>query len=136
MKSGARVLAALPLLAALSGCMSTSFDFFGSKPDSTVTTNSIAPKKSADANSDEATVRNAVTSADLVKLGNAPLPWANATTGSAGVVSTISEAHENGVVCRSFVTTLHAYNGISNFAGETCLGNNGEWRLMEFSRQD
>lgn len=136
MKRGVRMIAALPLLLALTGCMSTSFDFFGSKPDSSVTTNSIAPKKSADANSDEATVRNAVTSADLAKLGNSPLPWANATTGSAGVVSTISEVHENGVVCRSFVTTRHAYDGIANFAGETCLGNNGEWRLMDFSRQD
>ena len=134
-KCGARAATALALCLALSGCMSTSFDFFGSKPDSTVT-NSLAAKKSSETVSDEVTVRNAVTSADLDKLANAPLPWANASTGSAGVVSTISEARADGVVCRSFVTTRHAYDGIANFAGEACLGTNGEWRLMDFARQD
>lgn len=133
---GARIATALALCLALTGCMSTSFDFFGSKPDSAITTNSLAAKKSSETVSDEVTVRNAVTSADLNKLANAPLPWANASTGSAGVVSTISEARDNGVVCRSFVTTRHAYDGIANFSGEACLGPNDEWRLMDFARQD
>lgn len=119
---------------ALSGCMT--FDLFDSRTDSTVTTSSVAPQKSAEAVSDEATVRNAVTSADLSRLGAASLPWANASTGSAGVVTSVSENRVNGAVCRSFVTTRHAYDGIANFTGDACLGANGEWKLIRFVRQN
>lgn len=131
---GIRFFAVLPLCMALSGCMS--FDLFPSRTDSSLTTNSIAPKKSAEATSDEVTVRNAVTSADLAKLQGASLPWANASTGSAGVVASISENRVNGTVCRSFVTTRHAYDGIANFIGDTCLDTAGDWKLIRFNRQN
>ncbi len=132
--NGFQFLAVLPLCVALCGCMS--FDFFDSKADTGLTTNAVTPKKSQDRVSDEATVRNAVTSADLARLGDTPLPWANASTGSAGVVSAIRENRANGAVCRSFTTTRHAYDGIANFSGDACLAPNGEWQLMRFSRQN
>lgn len=112
-----------------------SFDLFD-KADSSVTTSAITPKKSAETMSDETTVRNAVTSADLSRLGAASLPWANASTGSAGVVTSISENRVNGAVCRSFVTSRHAFDGIANFTGDACLDSGGEWKLMRFIRQD
>ncbi|MCX8996377.1 RT0821/Lpp0805 family surface protein [Rhizobiaceae bacterium BDR2-2] len=113
-----------------------SFDFFDSRTDSSVTTNSVPQKKSQEAVSDEATVRNAVTSADLAKLGQSPLPWANASTGSAGVVTAINENRIGGTLCRSFSTTRHAYDGIAAFTGDTCLDANGEWKLVRFTRQN
>lgn len=113
-----------------------SFELFETKADSSVTTNSIQQAKSSEATSDEVTVRNAVTSADLSKLSGAALPWANASTGSAGVVSSITENHANGVVCRSFVTTRHAYDGIANYSGDACMNNGGDWQLMRFFRQN
>ncbi|MBB4104348.1 RT0821/Lpp0805 family surface protein [Allorhizobium borbori] len=131
---GIRFFAVLPLCVALSGCMS--FDLFSSRADSSLTTSSVAPKKSTEAISDEVTVRNAVTSADLEKLAGASLPWANASTGSAGVVASINESRANGAVCRSFVTTRHAYDGIANFMGDTCLDTSGEWKLIRFIRQN
>lgn len=131
--NGIAFLAVLPLAMGLSGCMS--FDLFGGGADATVT-NSVSPKKSPDAVSDEATVRNAVTSADLARLGTSSLPWANASTGSAGVVTSVSENRINGTVCRSFVTTRHAYDGIANFTGDTCLDGSGQWQIVRFNRQN
>lgn len=131
--NGIVFLAVLPLAMGLSGCMS--FDFFDSRADATVTS-SVSPKKSPDAVSDEATVRNAVTSADLNRLGTSSLPWANTSTGSAGVVTSVSENRINGTVCRSFVTTRHAYDGIANFNGDACLDGSGQWQLVRFSRQN
>ena len=131
---GIRFFAVLPLCVALSGCMS--FDLFAPPADNSLTTKSITPAKSTETISDEVTVRNAVTSADLTKLAGASLPWANASTGSAGVVASITESRANGAVCRSFVTTRHAYDGIANFTGDACLDTAGEWKLIRFIRQN
>lgn len=118
----------------LTGCMT--FDLFDAKPDSALTTNSLPAKKNPDAISDEATVRNAVTSADLSKIDNTSLPWANASTGSAGVITAIRENRTDQTVCRAFTTSRHAYDGIANFTGEACLGAGDEWVLTSFTRQD
>ena len=88
----------------------------------------------ADNISDEATVRNAVTSADINKLNGQPVPWANASTGSAGVIDTIVENDSSGQVCRQFRTTRHSYEGIANFFGKTCLVSAGEWQLLSFQQ--
>lgn len=125
-------------LAALSTASCTSsLDLFDSapKPDRSISTGSVPGDRSETTLSDEATVRNAVTSADLAKVGSAPLPWANAATGSAGVVSTIREARRADQVCRDFTTTRHSYEGIAMFSGQACLTGNGDWLLTAFDRQ-
>lgn len=128
------VLAATGLGAA--SCTS-SLDLLGSaKVDRSIATGTVPAVAASTSNlSDEATVRNAVSSADLAKIGEAPLPWANAATGSAGVVSTIREARNDGHVCRDFKTTRHSYEGIAMFSGQTCLTGSGDWLLTAFDRQ-
>lgn len=121
----------------LTGCVAGGTDFLSSaKVDHSVTTGTIAQTKApADTVSDEATVRNAVTSADLTKLKGQPVPWANASTGSAGVIDTIVENDASGQVCRQFRTSRHAYDGIANFYGKACLADGGEWQVLSFQPQ-
>ncbi len=135
-RSTARTLALVVAGVCTASCTS-SLDFLGSaaKVDRSISTGTVARNGSQTTLSDEATVRNAVTSADLSQLGNGPLPWANAATGSAGVVSTIREARETGRVCRDFTTTRHSYEGIAMFSGQACLTGQGDWLLTAFDRQ-
>jgi hypothetical protein len=129
-----RLLIVLAATLPISGCFGGSMDLFGSDVDRSISTNTVAPKNTAEGRSDELTVQNAVSSADLSRTAS-PLPWANATTGSAGVVTAIEEQKSNGVVCRNFSTTRHSYEGIANFSGKTCTAGSGQWQLMSFSRQ-
>ncbi len=117
----------------LASCVGNGLDFGSSLPDNALTTATTpAAQKTV---SDEITIRNAVTSADLSKLGTAPLPWANSSTGSAGVVEQISEIADEGVVCRDFVTTSHSYEGVSKYQGRTCLRTGGDWTMVTFGKQ-
>jgi len=118
--------------ALLSGCMG-GLDLFDDKVD-TVRTSAVAT--SAERLTDEITVRNAVSSADLAHTAGSPIPWANSASGSAGVISTIAENRDTaGRTCRDFVTTKHSYQGIANYSGRTCLGSSGEWLLLAFDLQ-
>lgn len=126
------IAATLPL----SGCFGSSMDLFGSDTvDSSISTSTIAKKGNGTSHSDELTVQSAVSSADLSKTDGKPLPWANATTGSAGVVTAIQEEKGDGVICRNFSTTRHSYEGIAYFSGKTCTSGTGNWQLMSFDRQ-
>ena len=119
----------------LASCMGGSMGFLDPTPvDRTLTTGSIQTRNAPDSISDELTVRNAVSSADLTKLGTTPLPWANSSTGSAGVIRDVSETHEGPVLCRDFSTSRHSYDGIANFIGKTCLIGNGQWQLLNFQQ--
>lgn len=123
-------------LFSLGGCVGGGMDILSSaKVDRSVSTGTVptAPV-TADSVSDETTVRNAVTSADLHKLGSQPVPWANASTGSAGIIDTIVESNASGQICRQFRTTRHSYEGIANFFGKTCLIGQGEWQLLSFQQ--
>ncbi len=118
----------------LSGCMSGSLDFVNSVGvDKSVSTNAVP--KAPDRVTDEITVRNAVSSADLAKVADSPIPWANASSGSAGVISRIEETREDSTICRNFTTTRHSYTGIANFSGRTCTLGNGDWKLLSFDQQ-
>lgn len=132
-RCGALLVIATAMLS-LSGCMTGGFDFLSdSKVDRSVATGTVpqaAP--STDTLSDEMTVRNAVTSADIGKIADQPLPWANSSTGSAGVIDTIVENNDAGQVCRQFRTTRHSYAGIAKFYGKTCLVGGGNWQLLSF----
>ena len=71
----------LPLCA----CASGSFSLEKAEIDQTILTGDVsergAPIADPERLSDEATIRNAVSSADM-ELAGVPLPWANAGTGS------------------------------------------------------
>jgi len=126
------VAAVLP--AFLASCMSGSIDMPGfNSTDKKLTTSAVKNYSApSDTVSDEATVRNAVSSADISKPGGVTIPWANTSTGSAGVITAIREENNGSYVCRLFVTTRHSYRGISNFEGKACLVGSGEWQLIAF----
>jgi hypothetical protein len=133
---GATMTIACVALFALGGCVGSSMDALSAaKVDRSLSTGTVptAPV-TTDSISDEATVRNAVTSADLAKLNGQPVPWANTSTGSAGVIDTIVENSQAGQVCRQFRTTRHSYEGIANYFGRTCLVGAGEWQLLSFQQ--
>ena len=104
--------------------------------DDTLTTNAVGQAnqtRDASQTSDEVTIRNAVSSADLSRMNQSvSIPWANTTTGSAGVISSIREENNGSYVCRTFITTRHSYRGISNYGGKACLVGSGEWQVVAF----
>lgn len=106
-------------------------------PDTSITTSSVsyAPAMQPDADrlSDEATIRNAVSSANVDTMLGMPLSWANAETGSEGVILDIAQRDlGGGVVCRSFRATITSYAGARMTKGEICLVGPGEWRTRSF----
>lgn len=118
---------------ALSGCMGGGLDMFGkSDVDRSVSTGTVPVARTSDGLSDAVAVRNAVSSADISQGGNNAIPWANTTSGSAGVISSIEEDRASGVPCRRFTTTRHSFEGIAKFDGRTCRLENGEWYLTSF----
>ena len=124
-------------LVPLSGCMSGGFDFASDTTvDKAVRTASV-PGGRVDGTSDAATVRNAVSSTDLARNAGTPIPWANAVSGSAGVVNSVSELSDDaGRTCLDFTTTLHSYTGVAAYDGRTCVGGDGIWMLTRFDRQE
>ncbi|KQW32310.1 hypothetical protein ASE36_03970 [Rhizobium sp. Root274] len=126
------IAATLPL----GGCFGSSMDLFGADSvDSSISTSTVSKKGNPSSHSDELTVQSAVSSVDLEKTDGKPLPWANATTGSAGVVTAIQEEKGQGFICRNFSTTRHSYEGIAYFSGKTCTSGSGNWELMSFDRR-
>ncbi|QYA08512.1 hypothetical protein J5285_07850 [Agrobacterium larrymoorei] len=118
----------------LTGCVSLDL-FGGEKVDRSLSTASVPNQQTAPTLSDDATIRNAVTSADLVKVADSPVPWANAATGSAGVVTAIREDRSTGFVCRNFATTRHSFEGIASYTGQACLSETGDWLMTRFDQK-
>ncbi len=134
----ARVALVALIAPALGACMGSGIDFGTSSSVDKATTHSVSAQYAAqpDNKSDEATVRNALSSADLARSGGeTTIPWANTTTGSAGVISQIREENNGSYMCRTFMTTRHSYRGVSNFAGKACLVGSGSWQLVNFAEQ-
>lgn len=105
--------------------------------DKSVITGSIAAQSpaegmvpDADAASDELTIRNAVSSADLSRA--LPIAWANRDTGARGAVTAIREFADKGTVCRQYSATLETYSGIGYYGGVACLGRDGAWASRKF----
>ena len=122
------------MLVVLCGCVSLDL-FGGDKVDRSLSTASVPNQQNGSVQTDDVTIRNAVTSADLAKLADQPLPWANAATGSAGVVTTIHEDKSSGFVCRNFKTTRHSFEGVAAYAGQACLSETGEWLMTRFEQK-
>jgi len=102
--------------------------------DETLQTSSVGTAAVTDETrlSDSATIRNAISAADIDALNGAPLAWANSDTGSRGTISSVSESKAAGVLCRSFTASRESYDGVGLYKGEACLGNQGAWHMQEF----
>lgn len=121
----------LPLCA----CASGGFSLEKAEIDQTILTGGIsgnrAPAADPERLSDEATIRNAVSSADI-ELGAVPLPWANAGTGSRGTITALAEHKDKGTLCRRFTTSRESFDGVSLYQGEVCMAAPGAWRMESF----
>lgn len=132
--AAARGLGILCLVVPLAACMTG-----GSKTaalDTATQTASVhGPQPDATSVSDSATIRNAVSAADmeLLKKGEA-LAWANSDTGSRGTISSVSESNADGALCRTFTTSRESYDGVGLYQGEACQGDRGDWQLQQFKR--
>jgi surface antigen len=85
--------------------------------------------------SDEKTIRDAVSSANIDTLEGNPLAWANSYTGSRGTVTALSEyKQDDGRVCRKFSTTRESFDGVGVYNGETCTATANNWFMKAFSR--
>lgn len=93
---------------------------------------SPAAPASADQDSDQTTIGNAVSSADIKELGGQAVPWANAGTGSRGAITELVELKDGGLTCRRFSATRESFDGVALYKGELCLAGAGGWRMQEF----
>lgn len=122
----------------LAGCSAGGATLAESNVDSSVV-GSISPQTAASGDiqklSDEATVRNAVTSADLAQLSGKELAWANADTGSRGSISALAESNEQGILCRSFTTTRESFEGVALYQGKACMAGPGNWEMLAFTAE-
>ena len=120
----------------LSACAAGGFSLEKAEVDRSLLTGTVAsnPQAPVDADrlSDESTIRNAVSAADISGLGTSPLPWANANTGSRGAISNMIEHKENGALCRKFTASRESFDGVSLYQGEACLADAGAWRMLAF----
>jgi hypothetical protein len=128
------LLAALMLLPA---CASGSFSMKQAEVDRSLYTSDIPAdaKKQTDGLGlpDELTIRNAVSSADIESLGDAPVAWANSESGARGSITDLAEYKEGGLLCRRFTTTRENYDGVLLFKGEACMSGAGGWRMKTLS---
>lgn len=121
------------MAAGLAGCKSNGPDIADRmNVDTLFTTGSLLAAMNNTELSDAMIVRNAASSANISIGSGNPVPWANSSSGSTGVISNISEKRVNGVICRRFATTLHSYEGVSQFNGTICLLNSGNWVTTDF----
>jgi hypothetical protein len=133
-RRAAALPAALALLAVLGGCAAGGLGRHA-ETDSSVLTGSVNPAGgSADAPqlSDQATIRNAVSAADVKAAGAVPLAWANADTGSRGAISGLVEQRQGERLCRSFTTSRESFDGVALYAGRACMVAPGAWRMEAF----
>ncbi|UVK38290.1 hypothetical protein LHFGNBLO_005439 [Mesorhizobium sp. AR10] len=125
------VAAALPLAA----CGAGGFSLEKAEVDRSILT-STAPDPTApldqDRASDQTTIRNAVSSADIEQLAGQAVPWANSGTGSRGSITELVELKDNGQTCRRFTASRESFDGVALFKGEVCLAGAGAWRVQDF----
>ncbi|MCF6109110.1 RT0821/Lpp0805 family surface protein [Mesorhizobium muleiense] len=130
-KAAAIVLVALPLAA----CFAGGFSLEQAEVDRTILTSSTPASAlpiDQDRASDQATIRNAVSSADIQELGGQAVPWANSDTGSRGSITELTESRDNGQLCRRFTASRESFDGVALFKGEVCLAGAGAWRMQDF----
>jgi surface antigen len=98
-------------------------------------TNGVHQRTDPVAVSDEATIRNLVSAADLEGLAvGETIGWTNSRTGSRGRVTDIVEFKEANQPCRRFRTTRESFDGVAVYSGEACLLSGNEWTMLSFER--
>jgi surface antigen len=127
------------IVLALSGCASGGFSMKQAEVDRSLYTSNIpAAGKTKDTLqlSDEATVRDAVSSVDISTLGSSPLSWANTETGARGSITELAEYSDRSLLCRKFTTSRISFDGVKLYRGETCRGRTGGWLMHSFDAVD
>lgn len=123
--------AVLPLCACTSGGLSLE----KAEVDHSILTSNVPPEQAggdSGRQSDEMTIRNAVSSADLESLAGKPIRWANSDTGARGAIAGLTEQKDNGTLCRSFTTSRESFDGVALYKGEVCMVGAGAWRTLAF----
>lgn len=125
------VMVAIPL----AGCGAGGFSLQKAEVDRSLITSStpasVTPIDS-DRASDQTTIRNAVSSADIQELGGQAVPWANSGTGSRGSITELAEFKDKGQLCRRFTASRESFDGVALFKGEACLASAGVWLMQDF----
>ncbi len=127
----ALVALALPLAA----CGAGGFSLEKAEVDRSILTSSTPASTEpadSDRNSDQTTIGNAVSSADIEQLGGQAVPWANGGTGSRGSITQLTELKDNGQTCRRFKASRESFDGVALFEGELCLASAGGWHMQDF----
>lgn len=129
---------ALAGLLSVSGCGSKGFSINDAVPDRALITGSVSRDaragRDATAQSDEVTIRNAVSSAEVEDASVSDQSWANAATGSRGTIRSIVEERDTGRLCREFEATRESYEGIHLYRGRTCANGSGDWTITSYNR--
>lgn len=131
-----RTVALLAAALSLSACAGGGFSLQKAEVDRSLVTGTVQANShptDAERVSDEATIRNAVSAADVAGMDGGALAWANANTGSRGAISHLVERKdENGTLCRKFTTSRESFDGVGLYKGEVCLAGAGAWRMLAF----
>lgn len=127
---GALLALALPLAACTSGGSDLAANLDPAPTGQVAGAAALEPEQL----SDQTTVRNAVSSADISGLGSQPLAWANPETGSRGAITAVNEQRQNGQLCRKFTTSRESFDGVAMYQGEACMAQAGVWRLLDFKQ--
>lgn len=124
-------LLVLPLAACAGG-----FDLDKAGVDTSLTTGAVAknsrPQADATQISDETTIRNAVSSADMAAISDGGLAWANVDTGSRGAITEVVEYDDRGLLCRRFSVSRESFSGVRLYSGDACRAGDGSWRMLAF----
>lgn len=126
------------LLLLLAGCGAGGFSLEKAEVDRSIITGSVATTATADAAdpgmaSDQTTISNAASSADLQGLAGQSVPWANAQTGSRGTITALAETGDasNGR-CRRFEVSRESYDGVAMYRASICMTGTGAWQMQDF----
>jgi surface antigen len=122
----------------LGGCGAGGFSLEQADVDRSIVTSSIPatpPPDDAGLAADQATIRNAVSSADVEALAGKDISWANSETGSRGTIMQLAENKTGGKLCRQFTATRESFDGVALFKGEACMVGYGAWRMQAFAVQ-
>ena len=119
----------------LAACGAGGFSLEKAEVDRSILTSSTSVPSapvSSDRDSDQTTIGNAVSSADIEELGGQAVPWANAGTGSRGSITELVELKDTGQTCRRFTASRESFDGVLLFKGELCMAGAGGWHMQDF----
>lgn len=132
----AAVALGLGSMVLLAACSSKQAALSSAELDRSLYTSNVEtdPKRDAPERvSDENTIRNAVSAADVALAANGqPMAWANSDTGSRGAITALDEYQDQGRLCRRFTTSRESFDGVALYQGEACKAQAGDWRMKDF----